>query len=1107
MQNLICAYHMKYCLLSFLFLLFLSKTSVAQKIELINSGELIDKAVTLYDSSQHKTALKLLEKVSRSDTNYVRAVYEKSINCEADSQYTQAIKYCLEGLALKEQRDYEPDLYNTYGNTLNDMGQNENALKVFDFAIGKYPAYSLLYFNKGITLIALKRYADAEAEFKKTLLINPYMYSAHYQLGVTALQQGKIIPAFLSFTGYLLINPKGKYWSKSIGFLDKITKSTDDILEVKNKRTNPQDDAYSEIEEIVLSKIALDKSYKSTISIDDAISRQMQAIFEKMEYKKESNDFWIQYYLPYFKQIYSQGKLEPFVFHSFSNVKIAIIQDYNNKNKKLLDNFVNEAATYFDLIRVTRELNFAKRDSATVRYYFEDGKLIGKGTVSNKGQSITGPWESNFPAGNVKALGNYNTAGKKEGAWTYYFNSGNVKSKQIFKDGKLNGFQQYYFENGNLSAQETYLNGVAEGPVTTYYYNGKPSSYVNYKLDKKQGEEKQYYSNGALQTINNYVNEVLNGLVTEYFKSGSVKSTTNYAAGKLEGQYKSYYESGRLSVQGQFSKNNAEGDFIYYYDSDKVKEKRHFVNNNEEGVHQEFYENGQLSNSSTYKKGKLDGEAVGYYEDGKLFSKYVYDNGITRSENYVNPAGGKIYTAEVKADDINIVVYHTDGYKNSHSSYSAKGEIEGPDTIFYPSGKVNQINQYKDGALNGTSVTYYLNGKIKSEVNVTDGKDNGYSSSFYQNGKPESEGWMQDGQHQGEWLFYDENGKLTGRSYYLNNDLDGYRESYDPNGKKNLEEKYHLGWLEKLTQYDTSEKVMAVDTFPKCTGKYKIVYPDGKLKAEGNYINGNFDGPFKLYYFDGSVESSYIYKRGDIDSTYTSYYYGGKKHSEGSFHYGEKTGEWKVYDEDGRLSSVTNYIADETNGEKTYYFETGVKDYAGNYKAGVLAGISKKYDPDGSLAYQINFSNDNAISYSYLGTDGKLVPDKPIDFTNGLIKAYFQNGKQSRECTYSDGLKNGTDAIYYTNGQLRSTDKPSYGMANGLTTEYYPNGKIKTAYYYILDNPDGICKEFYENGKLKKEINFINGLSHGMVKYFNETGKLTKTMNYYYGNLLSVKTE
>src|SRR5690242_3297965 len=129
---------MRYFKFVLLALTAISAASRAQQIKLVNSGELITKAAALYDSAKYKSAIALLNEVSRSDTNYVRSIYEKAISFEADSQFTEAVKLCKEGLfLLKEQRDYEPDLYNTYGNTLNDMGQAENALKVFDAALAK----------------------------------------------------------------------------------------------------------------------------------------------------------------------------------------------------------------------------------------------------------------------------------------------------------------------------------------------------------------------------------------------------------------------------------------------------------------------------------------------------------------------------------------------------------------------------------------------------------------------------------------------------------------------------------------------------------------------------------------------------------------------------------------------------------------------------------------------------------------------------------------------------------------------------------------------------------------------------------------------------------
>lgn len=1095
----------------FTFLLFLifahPQISSAQNTELINSGDLIKRGTALHDSGQYKKALVLYDKINRSDTNYVRSLYEKAMTCEADSQFAQGLKYCQEGLARTEQREYEPEFYTVYGNILSDMGQHENAIKVYDAALAKYPAHSLLYFNKAVAQMGLNRFHDAELTFQKTLLINPYMYSAHYQLGVVALKQGKIIPSFLSFLAYLLTDPSGKYAAKSINALNAICKSTDEILEFKNKRTDGAGADYQETEDIVLSKIALDPAYKLMATLDDPIVRQIQVVLEKLEYKNDDNDFWMQYYTPYYKQVYNTGKFDLFIHHTFSDVNLPAIKDYNRKNKKELEVFADSAAAYFNLIRATRELDYKKRSQISETWVFENGALIGKGTLANNNKILVGYWQSLYTPGNIKATGNFSNAGKREGDWIFYYFGGDIKAKEHYQDGKLDGIQEYYFDNGNLSSRENYVNNNAEGLVTNYYYGGNVKSLINYKFGKQNGEEKTYYNNGNLQAINYYVNGERTGTSKEYYKSGSLQDVERYVNGKADGPYKSYYESGALSSEGQAAKGNAEGEWKYYYESGKIKEKHSYVNDNEEGLHQEYYENGQLAVNYMAKKAKINGEAIYYDKNGKVYSTYQHDNGTIKSAKYVDPKGRQLSYAELKDHTASVLVYSPDGLKRAHHLFNQKGDLDGPDTLFYPSGKINQVNQYKAGQLNGPSVTYYLNGNKKSEINMTDGKQDGYYTSFYVDGKNETNGWIKEGQYQGEWINYDETGKLSSKTYYLDGDMDGYREEYVATGQKLIEQKYHRGWLEKMIQYDTSGNVISRDSFPRGSGEFILRYPGGQVMARGNYVNGDFDGVYKTYYFDGSAENTFFYKKGSLDSTYTSYYYGGVKYADGSYKYGNKDGAWNYYNEDGKLSFTTHYKTDLMNGQKIYYFPDGKQDFVSDYRDDQLDGFEKKFDPNGELAYQIIFENDNAKAYSYMDKDGKLVPDIPIAANNGLIKAHFQNGKISRECYYSDGIKNGSNKIYYSNGQLRSVDSAAYGISEGAYIEYYPDGKLQSEYHYLHDNLNGICKDYDKNGVLKKEITYVNGVNHGPAKYYDSSGKLKKTLWYNYGKLTSAKNE
>jgi len=1060
-----------------LILVLFSNVTLGQKKELINSGELIKAGGVLYDSSQYKKAILLFDQVSRSDTNYVWSLYEKAISCEADSQYNNAVKYCQEALSLKEQREYEPDLYNTYGNTLSDMGQHEQAIKVFDIALKKYPLYSLLYFNKGVCELALKHYDKAEALFQKTLLINPYMYSAHYQLAITAINQGKLIPAFLSGVGYLLVNPQGRYWAKCINLLNAISKSTDEVLEYKNKRTISPDDNYQTVEDIVLSKIALDKQYKPIIALDDAISRQIQVVFEKLQFTDADKDFWIQYYLPYYKKVYNNGNFEPFINHIFSNAKVAVIQDYNKKNKKLIEAFENGAGDYFNLIRSTNELYYSKRDSVTLKYVYENGKLEGRGIFSNNGKILTGKWEFYYPAGNLKSVGSYDAAGKRYGEWRYYFYTGQLKAIERFATGNQEGVQEYYYDNGNLSSREYYSNGQANGLVATYYYSGSKKSAVNYKLGKKDGEVTGFYPNGNIKSVNIFSNGLLNGPFKEYYKSGTVNDFGQYANDKLEGEYKSFYEDGKLSAEMTFTNDKVNGEWKSYYESGKLKERRNYINNTEDGLHEEFYENGQIATSYPVQKGKVNGDAISYTKEGTVYSKYTNVNGVVKVIKYLNKTGAELSSAEVKGGLIDVVSYNTDGIKDAHFFYNNKGVLTGPDTIFYSSGKVRQVKQYHNDALNGNSVAYFINGKKKTEINIKDDKDHGYYQRFYSNGQAESEGWIQEGDYQGEWVYHDEQGKLTSRSNYLNSDLNGYKQDFDADGHLLTEQKYYKGVLQQMKQFDAGGKVMAIDSFPKGSGKFTLLFPKGQKMEQCDYVNGNFNGSYKTYYFDGSLQSVFFYKNGVLDSTYRSYYYGGAKHNEGQYKFGGKAGIWKTYSEEGVLTSAATYANDELNGEHIIYNPDGSKDFVSIYKDDVLDGPAQKYDPDGTLAYQTMFDADSVKAFTHLGKDGKLLPYISIASTGGHFKTFYPNGKTSRECAYTDGVKNGQVVTYFTNGQLRTVDTITYGVTEGISKEFYADGKLMSESPYLNDNLNGTYKEYYKTGNLKKEIPYINGIS------------------------------
>ncbi len=471
------------CLLAFSFHAFSQKEAPILSAELIKAGD------ELLDSGEYKKALAIFDQIDRNDSNYVRSLYGRILSCQGDSQFNKAIQYCQE--ALPFESDLQPNIYNTYANVLDQTGEIEKSLAMFDKAIKIYPSFSKLYFNKGITLYDQKRFAEAESVFKETLMINPYQYSAHYFLGLCAIHQGKIVPGFLSFVGYLLVNPGGKYEKQCVNILASMANGRDEILDYKNKRTSEGDENYSLTEDILLSKIALEKQYKLAVSLDDPIFRQIQVVCEKLEYKEDDPDFWMQYYVPFYKKLFGDNQFEPFIYWSFENIQVKEIQDYNKKNKKLVEHFVSETAGYFNNIRSTRVLPYNKRADQKLLYLYTNDELAGRGQLSSDGQNLDGAWTIFYTPGNVKATGSFKDS-KKQGEWIFYYFSGKIKAKENYLNDKQDGRQLYYSEQGLITNDQTFVNGQKNGVETDYFPGGLVSSIADYKDDKLDGDYKEY---------------------------------------------------------------------------------------------------------------------------------------------------------------------------------------------------------------------------------------------------------------------------------------------------------------------------------------------------------------------------------------------------------------------------------------------------------------------------------------------------------------------------------------------------------------------------------------------------------------------------------------
>ena len=96
--------------------------------------------------------------------------------------------------------------------------------------------------------------------------------------------------------------------------------------------------------------------------------------------------------------------------------------------------------------------------------------------------------------GQIKSVEYYKN-GKRDGTFSYYFENGKIRTEKTWKDGKLDGKDIWYFENGQIGWEENWKDGTPDGKFIYYYENGQKRYEKHYK-NGELIEPKHYYRLG-----------------------------------------------------------------------------------------------------------------------------------------------------------------------------------------------------------------------------------------------------------------------------------------------------------------------------------------------------------------------------------------------------------------------------------------------------------------------------------------------------------------------------------------------------------------------------------------------------------------------------------
>ncbi|KAF2517647.1 toxin-antitoxin system YwqK family antitoxin [Flavobacterium foetidum] len=1082
---------MKKILLVFFLVSFSKNYSQTDYAFVYNNDSIIKKGITLHNNKKYDEAIKEYQKISTIDPKYLTAQYEIALSLSAQEKKAELKKF-LEDLYNKGKMAENPELYQVYGIFLSNEKEYEASEKIFTEG-NKYLSNSssfqynlaLLYVRKGETQKAVNI-------LKNIVTNNPNHASSHYLLGICAFENGKITEGTLALMSYLVLAPTGQYANQAIVQLN--ANYGQEYIAENKLVFSKSGDNFEEIETILRNQLPLKKVYKIKSTIDDKITRQMQAVAEYAVEHKMGDGFFETTYIPWVKQMVEKNQLEAFSYYSLLSMEEQLSKELNKQKKKILS-FVS------DYLQADFWSEFGKRK---LDLFGQTEEVIV--SIDNERPYIIGKQVNKLFEGRCKYLNSF----------------GNLAGDLNFKNGKLDGQQKYFDDKGRLTEEKFFTDGKLNGTRTTYYENGNISIVENYKNDILDGISTSYYPNGGKNCEANFTNGEKNGTLICLFENGNKKREAQFTANKLNGKYTVYNEAGDITETYNCVHDNIDGPYTEYYDGKTLKAEAVYKNGNIDGSYKSYYPNKSLKKENTYVGGKIK-TSIEYAENGKKIYETLYNEKEEIETYYCFDVNGNKYfeekyksgelksgiqftSAAPKGTDVNLSkkgfeVKNYDGSLKISGAFE-KGKKTGEWNYLYPSGTTRLKELYKNGLANGISKNYEENGNLSSIYNLTDGDLNGLYE-VYSDNKISQIYHYDKGQQNGPFTTFYSDGKISTEGVIVDNEVNNNKITYTQNGKISRIDYYIAGYSTSAKTYNTEEKLENEIDYKNKNGQFPISFNKGAYTKNYSYKNGVLDG--KIITFDKfkTKISETEYFNGLLHNSHKKYGPTGAILTENNYYTGKLNGLNKYYDYVGNLKLSLEYTFGVENGKTIRYYNNNTKLSETNYVNDVKDGSTTFYNQKGEPVLIVGYENGVAKFYIKKNKTGELTEKVMIENQTAQISSLYPNGKTAIQFKVEKGNMEGKFIIYNLEGKPDFESSYAANVLHGDRIEYYPSGKIYKKEHFNHNEYDGKQEYFKENGQLWASISFKNDELHGDSLIYN-AGKLIETRKYDSDELVDV---
>ncbi|MCC5917746.1 MAG: tetratricopeptide repeat protein [Cryomorphaceae bacterium] len=314
--------------------------------------ELIRKGISLHNKGAYQEAITEYTKALEIKPGSGVAHYEIAFAYFHLGVFKMAVEHSDKAIKSKE-KNVLPLAYINKGSSLDLLGEQKKAIKVFKKAIKKFDPNHLFHFNLAVTYINFDKPEKGEKELANAIGVNPKHSSSHLLLGNIAADSRQKSKGMVSLFYFLMLEPNSERSKKAYRTLRSIMESGVSVDQDNPKKVTIHIDPNSGAEDLLLALMSMnigeDKEDKDEdvedveITEEEAFinkSKKMISAMYSFSNEDKKKDWWRKFYLPFLHQLSKSEHFEAFCYHiSQSNSQAA--RDWLNENPESVVLFID----------------------------------------------------------------------------------------------------------------------------------------------------------------------------------------------------------------------------------------------------------------------------------------------------------------------------------------------------------------------------------------------------------------------------------------------------------------------------------------------------------------------------------------------------------------------------------------------------------------------------------------------------------------------------------------------------------------------------------------------------------------------------------------------